>query len=191
MPDRKLTIKSEDEKFRLQRERLEHFYHNLHLKLRVVLGEMEGDIRVLKEQDFPRDTWRAFVNLWRDLLDISHQLTPEKPYQAASKLVGYVKTRPHRSIIDNLEFLTEHHLQTKMPEFQAGPKLQPVQVRSLRLLKTLADHVEKFMADNPLLDVPAGIAPTTEPALTVKPEEFKPAPVQPQEKTYIPPAKKK
>lgn len=185
------TVVSDDnEKFRLQRERLEQFYHDLHLKLRILLGEMEGDISALKAKNFDKSLWKSFVNLWKDVLEISKEITVDKPYQGASKLVSYVKSRPHRSIIDNLDYLVQHFLKTTEVDFKTGPILRQVQVRSLGLLKSLADHVEKYMEANPLLPVPSS-TPTAEPPLVVKPEEFKPAPIGANESTYVPPAKKK
>ncbi len=181
---------AQDEKFHLQRERLEKFYHDLHLKLKILLSEMEGDIRVLKEKGFEKEMWKIFVNVWKDLLTISHQLTPDKPYPAAAALVAYVKTRPHKAVIDNLDYLVQHFLKQNEVDFQSGPMLQQVQVRSLGLLKSLADHAEKYLADNPLLPVPSGIPPAQLP-LAVQPEEFKPVPAGSEESTYLPPVKNK
>lgn len=187
---RKYADTDENEKFRLQRERLEQFYHDLHLKLKILLGEMEGDLRVLKEKDFDKGMWVIFMNLWKDMIDISKEITPDKPYQGTSKLVSYVKSRPHKSIIENLDYLVQDFLKKNEVDFRAGPRLQQVQIKSLKLLKSLADHVEAYMTANPLLPVPSGKPPAEEPDLAVKPEEFKPGPASEGESTYIPPARK-
>lgn len=185
------VLTDENEKFRLQREKLEQFYHDLHLKIKILLGEMEGDLRILKEKDFDKGMWKIFMNLWRDVIDISKEITPDKPYLGASKLVSYVKSRPHKSIIENLDYLVHDFLKKNEVDFRAGLRLQQVQIKSLKLLKSLADHTEAYIAANPLLPVPTGKPPAEEPVLTVKPEEFKPATVGDGESTYVPPAQKK
>jgi hypothetical protein len=152
---------------------------------------MEGDIRVLKEKNFDKGMWRIFVNVWQDILNISKEITPDKPYQGAGKLVNYVNSKPHKSIIDNLEYLIQHFLKTTEVDFQAGMGLQQVQIKSLKLLKALAAHAEGFMTANPLLPIPSDKPPAEEPLLTVSPQEFKPATVGDGESTYVPPIKQK
>jgi hypothetical protein len=178
-----------NEQFRLQREKLEQFYHDLHMKFRVMLNEMEGDLRTLKEKDFPKNLLKSFFQVWYDLIDISKQLDVKDPYVAADKLVQYVKQRPHRSIIDNLDFLIQHHMQKNEIDTQTGSMLQQVQVKSLKLLKELASRLEQYMTENPLITGPSGIPEEPKDLKTVSPV-FVPSNIPPQEDTYIPPVKK-
>lgn len=187
MPNRKAQIKkisNKNEQFRLQREKLGHFAHDLLLRLRMLISEMEGDLKVLRIKSFDKKMWKIFARLWNHLVDVAKSIDANKPYQSAQVIVDLVKTRPHKAIIDNLEFLVQHHLKQTAVDFAPGPLLQPVQVRSLKLLKALADYLENYMQENPLIDIPGSIPPPPEP-----PQETqeKIVPSGSEEATYIPP----
>lgn len=181
------SAQDRDEQFRLQRERLEQFYHDLHMKLKVLLNEMEGDISVLKERKFPHDLLKSFVKVWYQLIEINKSLKPNNPYTAAEELIKYVTQKPHRAIIDNLDFLVQNHMKKTEIDFQTGPLLRQAQVRSLVLLKELAHRIDQYIQDNPLMDVPVGVPPEDPKDLKVPPSKFEPEKVTEQETTYVPP----
>lgn len=192
MPNRKAQIKKlsdKNEQFRLQRERLEHFSHDLLLRLRMLISEMEGDLKVLKIKNLDKKVWKIFAKLWGQLIEIAKHLDSGKSYQSAQAVIDLVKTRPHKAIVENLEFLIQHHLKQTEVNFEPGPLLQPVQVRSLKLLKALADYLEKYIQDNPLLNYPGSNPP---PPLEIQePQEEKVAPPGSEGATFIPPVQKK
>lgn len=162
-----------NEEFRLQRERLTNFAHDLHLKLRMLLGEMEGDLMVLRERKLDKNVWKIFAKLWSDLIEIAKSIDPNDPYTAGNKLVSYVKNRPYRAIIENLEFLIKNHLKNTEVEFTPTSFFQPLQVRSLKLLQELANQIEKYMQENPMIQVPE-LSAEEKATLLQGPEDFKP-----------------
>jgi hypothetical protein len=143
-------------KFHAQRERLAKFHEFFSRTLRTILGQMESDIGTLKARDFDPNMRRHMVTVYRDLEKIFKEINPEKPYIAAQKLVDYVADRHHRSVIDNLEFLANHHLESTKPE-AVGPLPKNVSmivaITSLEMLKTLAQKLKYHMDQFPLIEV--------------------------------------
>lgn len=169
-----------NEQFQRQRGRLQQFSHDLQMKLRILLGEMEGDIRVLKERNFDKKILKIMIKIWSDVLSIAKELNKEKPYPTAERLIAYIQNKRTRSLIENLDFLTEHYIKSTNVDFKPGGFVQHPEIRSLKLLKALAHHLDKYLAENPLLPVPSDKPPANIdiPLLNVKPEPIVQSPGQ-------------
>lgn len=185
----KTVIKNENAKFEQQRTRLSQFSHDLSLKMRILLGEMESDLKVLKLQNFDYDAWKGFVTLWNRIVHISKELNMEKPYLMAKKLVSFVKNKQTVNIIENLEFLIEHHLKKNKVEFLPNKHLKPLQIKSLKLLKELSNNIQIYIEKNPLLPVPLEERITEQPLLNIK-QEIIPD-IGTEEETKVPLVKKR
>lgn len=184
------VIKNKNELFNQQRNRLSHFSHDLYMKLRIILNEMEYDLKILKDQNFDKEMWKLFSKMWVELVSILKEFKEEKPYLTAEKLINYVNNKNNKAIIDNLDFIIKKHLKSYLSDIKFGPTLQPVQVRSLHLLKSFVEKIQSYVKSNPLLPVPSE-APIEEPEILNKDkEEFLPVNIDTEEETYIPPAKK-
>lgn len=187
------TLFDTNQKFQHQRVRLKQFAYDLRLKLGMLVREMEHDIGLLRDRGFSKDMHKMYIKLWNDIIGIYKKLDMEKPYSAAESFLTYAKNKHVRDIVDNLDFLAEHHLKKTNVDFKPSPTLEQPQLKSLKLFKNLTQHLEIYLKDNPLLPVPM-TTPSTSidiPLLNVKPEP--PAPSAGQtDKTFpgVPHAKK-
>jgi hypothetical protein len=182
--------KERTKEFNMQRVKLEYFHNHFYRKMRALLGSMEGDIRVLHEQGFDPIMLKLFIKSYRDLLEILKSVNEKKPYMAAEKFVKYVLERPTSSILENLDFLIQHHLGGKKIETKEGPILGRTQISTIKDLRELAISIKKFIENNPLIPIPGDsgfpIEMVEAPAIT------QPVPVGSIEKTNPAiPAKKK
>jgi hypothetical protein len=174
-----------NQKFKRQRVRLEQFAYDLRLKLGMLVREMEHDIGLLRERGFSKDMHKMYIKLWNDVIGIYKKLDMEKPYSAAEEFLAYAKNKHVRDVIDNLEFLAEHHLKKTNVDFRPSPTMEQPQLRSIKLFKRLTQHLETYLKNNPLLPVPVATPSTSVdiPLLNVKPE---PAPLAGQTDKTIP-----
>jgi hypothetical protein len=181
-----VLLEKSDARFKHQRHRLAEFAHQLFSRFRLILAEIEGDLVVLRERQFDPDMQKILIKVWRELEQIFKGFNQDKPYLVAQKLVEYVKSRSTRSILDNLDFLAKHHLQQTSEDI--SPSFQP-QIRSITLLLNLAEHVEKYIAEHPLLPIvemapPLTGKPKVEPGPTLTPID-KTNPSVPQAKKQL------
>ncbi|CAM6004262.1 unnamed protein product [Sphagnum balticum] len=161
-----------NQKFKRQRIRLEQFAYDLRLKLGMLVREMEHDIGLLRERGFPKDMYKIYVKLWNDVISIYKKIDMEKPYSSAEEFLAYAKNKHVKDVVDNLDFLAEDHLKKTNVEFKSGPTLEQPQLKSLKLFKNLAQHLEAYLKANPLLPVPVSTPSNNMdiPLLNVKPE---------------------
>ena len=161
-----------NQKFKRQRVRLEQFAYDLRLKLGMLVREMEHDIGLLRARGFSKDMHKMYIKLWNDIISIYKKLDMEKPYSTAEEFLIYVKNKHVRDVIDNLDFLAEHHLKKTDVDFKPSHSIEQPQLRGLKLFKSLTQHLEAYLKANPLLAVPS-VTPSSSidiPLLNVKPE---------------------
>src|ERR1700723_1409797 len=84
-----------------------HFYVWFYSRLRALLGEMEGNIRTLKEKQLDSQSLKVYIKLYRELLEIMKSTDKENPYVMADKFVKYVLGGWGRaaSELDNLDIV--------------------------------------------------------------------------------------
>ena len=192
-PNPKTPSKSDlDQKFQFQRSQFFKLAEMFRDKLRSVINEMDGDYVALKERDFDPKMLKLFGQVKWHLIEIYKKISEDKPYQSAEKLIEYVNSRHTRAVIDNLEFLIQHHLQQTAVSFTPSQHMENLKVKSLQHLIDLANGLKLFMEKNPLLPEP--VIPTNvkvEPVIPFSDEEGS-KPGIPEGKTVggIPSAKK-
>ncbi len=171
---------NDNARFQYQRRHLAEFSRQFKSRLQIILAEMEGELFTLKEKKFDRSAWRELGKLWNHLGNIARQFNEEKPYLAASELVEFVHSRPTLIAMENIQFLANHHLEKTKESLPNIPGFQHPQIRSLKLLKSLAEHADVYMEQNPLMPIPV---PTPTPSLVPEPQML--APVGPEQPTRI------
>ena len=126
---------------------VENFAHELHLKLQAVMADMEHDISVLKMRQFDPDMLRLYTDIWQRLGHISLNFKSYDPYQAAREIVNYVNNKHTKSVIDNLIFLTEHHVKNTNVDFTPNKLLKHPEVRGLKLLLQLSEFANNKLQE--------------------------------------------
>lgn len=173
-----VMLEQSEGRFTHQRKRLEEFAHHLQTKLRVVLTEMEHDISVLKMRGFDKNMWKLLVEVWQHLEGIYKSFHQDRPYETANKIVNYLNDRNTRAIIENLDFLGQHHVKKTNVDFAPTPNFINPEIRSLKLLMTLSSYLENYVKENPLVEKPK--SPFMNPIIT-------PMPPKPEIPTWRPP----
>lgn len=170
-----------NKEFSVQRIKLEYFHKVFYRKMRSILGTMEGDIRTLREKGFDPKMMKLFITAYRDLIEILKSVDEKRPYAAAEKFIKYVLERPNSSILENLDFLIQHHLKASLLDTKEGLLLGQSKADAIQQLKELAINLKKFIADNPLIPVPGqSVIP---PEDMEEPIATKPSPVGSIDKT--------
>jgi hypothetical protein len=181
-PQPTVLFEDSEARFKHQRQRMAEFAHQFKTKLRVLIAEMESDIGMLRANSFDKAMQKIFIQVWNHLVGIYRSFHEDRSYEAASKLVDYVKSRNTRAVIENLDFLAQHHLQN--PD-EHGPKTS---IKSLKLLLNFADYLEKYMKENKVLDKPKTIiTPMLPPEQNLTPTWRPPAPQTPTPMILMPP----
>ena len=157
-----------NQQFHAQREMLVRFYDFFHRHLAHILSQMDSDIGTLRARGFDSNMRRLFGQVYKRLEEIYKKIDTNKPYPAAQELVDYVGDRHHRSIIDNLEFLAQHHLKATKPETAiplASSMKHILEARSLPMVKELAEKLQEHMQEFPLIQLPP-LTPIPPPGFT-------------------------
>jgi hypothetical protein len=184
VPEPKVTAlwQESNDAWKHQHKRLDEFATKFHGKLQLISAEIQGDLMVLRERGFDKELQKQLFKVWQEVISVAHSFNPEtvaakKLYLAAQAVVSYVKLPATRAILDNLDFLAKHHLKkTNVDLGVMTPGLGHPQFKSLGLLISLADYLEKYMADNPLLEqkmpTPSQLTSTVPPPIrTIPPDE--------------------
>jgi hypothetical protein len=159
-----------NQQFQEQRVQLSKFYEYFSNKLRKILLEMESDQFTLKERNFDPGMLRLLAHMIGTLTSIKHELNEGKPYIAAQKLVEYIMGHTGRSIIENLEFLSQHHLKNTSIDLKPHSLLKEPEIHSFKQLQSLANYLKIYMIGHPLVT-----APSEPPPAFLPPQEDIPA----------------
>jgi hypothetical protein len=164
-----------NQRFQEQRQKLSEFYDHFFPELRRVIARMENEIGTLRLRGFEKKTWKMMIEVYDRLITISKHIKEDKPYSGARELVEFALSRNTKSIIDNLDFLANHHLSRTNVDFKESEHLTHPKSVSLKQLIHLAEWARQFMDLNPLLNVPSSIPPAMPlgpvPVVTISPEE--------------------
>ena len=182
-----------DAEFTQQRLRMKEFYLSFYRRLRGLVGELEGDVRIMKERNFDPKMLKLMIKSYRELLEILKTSDPEKPYHMGEKFVNYVLGRPTAAILDNLDFLIQHHLKNSKIDTMTGNLVGHPNINTFNQLKALAEHIKNFMAENPPIPIPGSDFPPAMPArpAIIAPEAHTPASPLEETKPGSPSAKMK
>lgn len=141
--------------FHAQRQRFSDFFEMFRKNLRTIVGEMGGEITTLKARDFDPKMLTLLNKVYHDVIEIYRTTKEYDPYATAGKFVQLVLERPNGPVIDNLDFLAKHHVGQTNVDFRESQSLVNPKIRSLDMLKALANQIKQFMATYPLLRVPS------------------------------------
>jgi len=141
--------------YKAQRDKLSQFYDIFYRQIRATISEMGSDLDTLKMRNFDPKMWKMLAKIYHSLIEISKEITEDKPYIAAEKLVHYVLDREGAIMLDNLDFLAKHHLKSTNVDFKPSKAFRQPETRSIDNIKKLALHVKKFMTENPLIESPS------------------------------------
>lgn len=150
--------------YQVQREKLSDFFDKFFNQLRRVIAEMSNDLSTLRERRFDAKLFRTFAKVYDNLITVHKEISEEKPYIAADKLVHYVMDRPTRIILENLNYLAKEHLKATNVDIKETKFLKHPQIRSLDELGQFVIKLKEYMDKNPLI-VPPGISSPPEPRL--------------------------
>jgi len=126
--------------------KLEKFSHEFRLKLRAVLAELEHNLGLLKLRAFDKDMLKLLFGVWRHLENLYLNFDQHDPYQTARQIVQYLNDKHTKSVIDNLIFLTEHHVKTtNVKDFTPSKTFVNPEVRGLKLLLQLGKFAEEAL----------------------------------------------
>ena len=156
-------------------EKLKNYGHELHMKFRAVLAELEHDTSILKMRNFDPDMLQLLVGIWRHLEKFFVTMSPKNPLPTAHQIVQLLNDKHTKAVIDNLIFLSEHHVKSTNVGFTPASFLSNPKIKGLKLLLQL-----KKTAEN----APGSIAPTVAPA-TLQ-ETWRPPPSTSMEAVEIP-----
>jgi len=134
-----------------QQNQLSEFAHHFQTKFGVILAEMEHDIGILRERKFDKNAEKHFTQIWMHLMQIRQEIKEDKPYEAANQLIQYVKSPQTETIIEELNFKIQAFLKETNVDFIPLPVFKHPEVKSLKLLASFADFLEKYIAENPLI----------------------------------------
>lgn len=160
--------------FSAQRQKIWQFHDHL----RSLLGQMEGDIVSLRESGFDLKMMKMYLQAYRTLRELFRTFNKDKPYEMAEKFVQFVLSRHSGAVLDNLDFLIQHHLGTG--HFSV-----------LNTLKELAVRVKHLITTSP--HIPGSSDPPPPPArpTVIAPEDHTPGEPLDVTNPAIPSAKKK
>lgn len=140
----------------IDHEKLEKYGYELHMKFRAVLAELEHDISLLKLRKFDPDMLKLLAGIWHHLEKIFVTFNTENPIPTAHQIVQLLNDRHTKAVIDNLIFLSEHHVQSTNVQYLPSKFMTNPEVRGLKLLLQL-----KKTAENAPGSVAPPVAPTT------------------------------
>jgi hypothetical protein len=146
-----------EEKGKINRlfENQREFGRNLYRKIRTLRGELDGDLFTLRARGFDPNIWRLAAKVKGELEKILTTIKENNPHAGGQQFVEFVLNKPYSSIIDNLDFLAQHHLNKTKDELGTIPSIgKPVEVNSFRRLKELALETKAHMEQNPPLPIP-------------------------------------
>lgn len=140
----------------LQHDRLFKFHEHLSKTLLRIISELGSEISTLKDRTFDSKMLGLLSKTYQGLINIYKHITENDPYLAAQELIRLVLEKPNAAVIDNLDFLAKHHLQSTNESLRTGKLLQHPQINSLDKLKELANYCKTFIGKYPMLsNVPA------------------------------------
>lgn len=150
-----------NKRFEAQRE----FSRQFDKQLRALIGELSGDLYTLKERKFDPNMWKLAVKIRSGLETILTEIRENNPHEMGWKFVDYVLDKPNSDILDNLNFLVQHHLDnTKPTTIKPLPSIiKHVEINSFKHIKALAQEIKNYMEKNPPMPVPASNPPPPEP----------------------------
>jgi hypothetical protein len=166
--DKTVALEKKPTNINVQFEAQREFGRKFRMDLRRIHGELSGDILMLKERQFD-PKMRLLAEKVKDQINkILLNVKENNPHASGWELVDYVLEKPNRDIIDNLDFLTKHHMQTTHPEtrFEIRSPLKEAEVNGFQHLKELAHQIKDYMEQHPPLGVPTSNPP---PPLEVNP----------------------
>jgi hypothetical protein len=144
----------DDEKFHLQRTRLEDFFYDVYQGLRRALNEMEGDMLALKEAKMEPSTLTVLGRVFHQLNELTKQATPENPYLAVSKLAEWLDNKHNKSIVENLNFIIDKFLSNKKSEINPGKGVKHLTIKGLKNAVKEIEKAKAYMVANPMLPDP-------------------------------------
>lgn len=144
-----------NELFEAQRE----FGRGFNSQMRAILHELDGDVFTLKQRQFDPNMMRLLIKVKGDLEHILPRIRESNPHEAAQRLVDYVEGRNTGPVLDNLDFLIQHHLKATQEDVPNMPSLKNAEVNAIQKLKKLAQELKTYMDLNPSLPVPGSSPP--------------------------------
>lgn len=139
-------------KLQKQKEIFENFYYDNLSQLKAILNEMSGDIWLLKEKELPVDLRHLLSKIFQQLLDLYKEIDPNDPYPGTLKLINWTNSKSNKSVLENLDFLIQKHLEKHAIDFHRKDNLKQAYVSSITHLLKLIPQLHQFILDNPSLE---------------------------------------
>jgi hypothetical protein len=128
-----------------QKEKFDKLEHELQLKTRTVLTDLEYDINLLKMRNFDQEMWKLLTTIWRNLEDIYLNIEKDGLFDASQQIVDYLRSKNTKAVIANLIFLADHHIKSTNVDFVPNKFMMHPKIRGISLLNHLADFAESIL----------------------------------------------
>jgi hypothetical protein len=133
----------------INKEKFESFYYDNVGQLKQIIGEMSGDLLILKEKNFPLDLRQLFGKIYQQILGLYKDIDPEDPYPGTLNFINWANAKHNKSLLENLDFLIEKHLEKSEVAFYGKDILKQPKVSSIKKLMKLIPELKQFIIDNP------------------------------------------
>ena len=154
-----LLLENPQKNLNIQFEEQREFGREFYRQLRIIIEELGGDLFILRVRKFDPKMWKLAAKVKGDLEKISMLYRENSPHLAVEKFCTFVLEKPNRDIIDNLDFLVQHHLKLTDPKVELSTGLKHVEVNSFKEMKALAFEMKDYITKNPPLPIPGSNPP--------------------------------
>ena len=134
-----------------EKEKIESFYYDTVGQLKHIIGEMSGDLLILKEKNFPLDLRQLFGKIYQQIVDLYKEINPEDPYPGTLNFINWANAKHNKSLLENLDFLIQKHLEKNEVSFYGKEVLKQPKVSSISKLLKLVPELKQFIVNNPMI----------------------------------------
>jgi len=143
----------DNDKMEKQKEMFEIFYYDKVGELKSIINEMSGDLLLIKEKHLHLDIRQLFGKVYQQIIDLYKEIDPQDPYPGTLNLINWANSKTNKSILENLDFLIQKHLEKNETLLYGAKKLKQPQVVSINHFLTLIPALKQFILDNPSLEI--------------------------------------
>lgn len=150
---RKFANKYFNDKVKLAKyqQSMEDFYFETTGFLRTVLGEMEGDLIVLKNKNIDKNLYILLAKARNKISEFSLEIDPKNPYLGIQALINWADNRNNKAVLENLDFLLKHYSNISNIEFIPITNVTQAKTDSVENFLILIKALKNHLANNPMM----------------------------------------
>lgn len=135
------------------KEKLESFYYDQVNQLKTIIGEMSGDLLLIKEKGLPIDIRHLFGKIYQQIIALYKEIDPENPYAGTLNLIKWIETKHNKDLLDNLDYLIKKYLNKNELNFHSKEILRQPTTTSINKFMQITKQLKKFIISNPVIDI--------------------------------------